>query len=75
MFLLSRSMQQSMKTVNGNHLAELPKIVTLPLAFSATGQQLQQVPAINIKEQVHTDLIKVLDFLILSYKVSHCFTE
>jgi len=54
MFLLSRSMYRSMKTVNGNHLAELPKIVTLPLSFSATGQKLQQVPAINIKEQIKT---------------------
>lgn len=27
---LGRSIHQSMKTVNGNHLAELPKIVTLP---------------------------------------------
>ena len=68
-------MHQSMKTVNGNHLAELPKIVTLPLSFSATGQKLQQVPAINIQEQVHTDLIKVLDILMHSYKVSHCFSE
>jgi len=52
MFLLSRSIHQSMKTVNGNHLAELPKIVTLPKSFSPTGVQSQQVLANNITDQV-----------------------
>jgi len=68
MFSLSRSMHQSMKTVNGNHLAELPKIVTLPLSFSATGQKLQQIPAINIKEQSLFHRVMSIEF----HKCLHC---
>jgi len=41
MFLLSRSIHQSMKTVNGNHLAELPKIVTLPKSSSQIKNQVK----------------------------------